>query len=85
MTEQDEQIKTEEMLVALGSVAAPAAALDYDCSPITGGCTPRASQPSAFDAPYPPVVYVPPLPRTCPLDGPGAWSCERRDRGDRRR
>jgi hypothetical protein len=63
----------------------PALALDYNCSPMTGGCTPRASQPSVFDPPYPPVVYVPPWPRSCPLDGPGAWTCERRDRGERRR
>ena len=76
-------------LVTLGSVAAPAFALDYSCSPLTGGCTPRASQPSAFD---PPTVYYPPQlawPRTCPIDGPAAWSCDtrervRRDRGERR-
>jgi hypothetical protein len=62
--------------------AAPALALDYNCSPLTGGCVPRASQP-VFDPPYPPVVYVPPWPRSCPLDGPGAWSCDTRERRDR--
>ena len=74
-------------LVALAT--GPAFGLDYSCSPMTGGCTPRASQPSAFDSPS---IYYPPQrawPRMCPLDGPGAWSCDtrervRRDRGDRR-
>ena len=42
--------------------AAPALALDYNCSPMTGGCTPRASQPSAFDSPYP-STYVPRIDR----------------------
>jgi hypothetical protein len=66
------------MLVALA--AGTANALDYDCSPLTGGCTPRASLPSArFDSPA--TIYYPPSPRsTCPLDGPGAWTCDR-DRG----
>jgi hypothetical protein len=76
------------MLVALA--AAPALALEYSCSPLTGGCVPRASQPSAFDSPS---IYYPPQrgwQRTCPLDGPGAWTCDRdrervrRDRGDKR-
>jgi hypothetical protein len=37
-------------------VPASAVALDYNCSPLTGGCTPRSSQPSYID---PPTVYVP--------------------------
>jgi hypothetical protein len=70
-------------LVALAT--GPAFGLDYSCSPMTGGCTPRASQPSAFDSPYP-STYVPPWPRSCPLDGPGAWSCDRdRERRSGRR
>jgi len=66
------------------AMIAPAAALDYDCSPLTGGCVPRASQPSAFDSPYP-STYVPPWPRSCPLDGPSAWSRDTRERVRRRR
>jgi hypothetical protein len=31
------------MLAALVALTTPALALDYDCSPLTGGCTPRAS------------------------------------------
>ena len=66
------------MLAACMALATPESALDYNCSPLTGGCTPRASQPSAFDSP----VYYPPQrawPRSCPLDGPGAWTCDRRE------
>jgi hypothetical protein len=72
-------------LIALVALTAPANALDYDCSPLTGGCTPRASQPSAFD---PPTVYYPSQrawPRACPLDGRGAWTCDRRERERRDR
>jgi hypothetical protein len=47
------------MLAACIALAAPAFALDYDCSPLTGGCVPRASQPSVFDSPYPRSNYVP--------------------------
>jgi hypothetical protein len=82
----------KKIIAALVAVlATPALALDYDCSPLTGGCVPRASQPSAFDSP---AIYYPPQrawPRSCPLDGPSAWTCdtrrdrERRDRTDRRR
>jgi hypothetical protein len=63
-------------LIALVALATPAHALDYDCSPLTGGCTPRASQSSAwFDCP---TIYRPPPPRsTCPIDGPGALTCDR--------
>jgi hypothetical protein len=66
-------------------LATPALALDYDCSPLTGACVP-ASPPSSVP---PPIVYAPQRvwPRTCPLDGPGAWDCnrshERRDHHDR--
>jgi hypothetical protein len=72
--------------VLAAMLATPAHALDYDCSPLTGACTPRGSQPSAFDQPtvnYPPRVW----PRTCPLDGPGAWTCrrDRKDHDDQRR
>jgi hypothetical protein len=69
------------LMIAIALLTTPALALDYNCSPLTGGCTPRGSQPSAFD---PPVYYPPRIePRTCPLDGPGAWSCERRRGGKR--
>ena len=43
-------------LAALVALTSPAFGLDYNCSPMTGGCVPRASQPSAFDSP----VYYPP-------------------------
>jgi hypothetical protein len=43
------------LLTICAVLTAPAVALDYDCSPLTGGCTPRASQPSVFDSP----VYYP--------------------------
>jgi hypothetical protein len=74
------------IIAACLALTSPAFALDYDCSPLTGGCTPRASQPSAFDSTT--RVYGPQRawPRSCALDGPGAWSCNtqervRRDRG----
>jgi hypothetical protein len=73
------------MLTACMALAAPAHALDYSCSPLTGGCIPLASQPSVFDPPYPPVVYVPPWPRSCPIDGPRAWTCDTQDRVRRNR
>jgi hypothetical protein len=71
------------MLAALVAVLAPtpASSLDYDCSPFTGGCVPRASgQPSWFDSPA--TIYYPPSPRPrlCPIDGPSAWTCDRRER-----
>jgi hypothetical protein len=69
----------KKIIAALVALTSPAFALDYDCSPLTGGCTPRASQPSVFDQP----VYYPPRiePRTCTLDGPVARSCDTRERG----
>jgi hypothetical protein len=51
-------MRTLLTICAVLAMTVPATALDYDCSPITGGCTPRASQPSAFDSPYP-STYVP--------------------------
>jgi len=68
------QIAIATLFVAL---ATPAHALEYDCSPLTGACTPRASPLSVFDGSSP-IVFVQPWPRTCPLDGPGAWSCNRK-------
>jgi hypothetical protein len=74
------KIITTAVVTLLVALATPALALDYSCSPLTGGCTPRASQPSAFDSPVyrpqPRVVW----PSSCPLDGPGAWSCDTRER-----
>ena len=65
------------------ALLAPAAhANEYDVSPYTGAIYPRSSYepPSA-------VIIVPPraFPHTCPLDGPGAWSCDRKHRHLRRR
>jgi hypothetical protein len=74
-------MKTLLAICAVLAMSVPAAALDYNCSPLTGGCTPRASQPSAFDSPYAPV-YVPR--ERCLFEG----RCDRervRDRGERRR
>jgi hypothetical protein len=73
------------IIVALVTLATPALALGYDCSPYTGACVPRASPPSVFDDE--PTYYAPRgvWPRTCPLDGPGAWNCGNRNRRDRRR
>jgi hypothetical protein len=79
----------KKIVAALVALAAqPAFALDYSCSPLTGACTPIGSQPSAFDSPA--IVYPPQRvwPSTCPLDGPGAWTCDTRrdrERRDRRR
>jgi hypothetical protein len=81
---------TAALCVAL---TAPAFGLDYDCSPLTGACVPTSPPPPSYDRPS---VYIKPAypaqrvwPRTCPLDGPGAWECtsrerERRDKGDKR-
>jgi hypothetical protein len=73
----------KKIIVALVALTSPAFALDYDCSPMTGGCTPRASQPSVFDPPYP-STYVPR--DRCTLVGPSAWTCDRdrERRGGRR-
>jgi hypothetical protein len=72
-------ILTAAMWLAL---SASAHALDYQCSPLTGACVPASSPPSSYDQPT--TIFVPqPWPRTCPLDGPGAFSCDRRER-DRR-
>jgi len=73
------------MLAVLVALATrPAVALDYDCSPLTGGCTPRASQPSAFDSPM--IVYAPGPPPSLDAGGPGRdRDRARRDRTERRR
>jgi hypothetical protein len=70
--------RTAIIAAALVALTSPAFGLDYDCSPLTGGCTPRASQPSAFDSPM--IVYAPrPLP-SLDAGGPG-----RADRDQARR
>ena len=61
---------------AIAALATPAFANDYEVSPYTGAIYPRSSS-ERYD---PPLVYIPPRhvwPRTCPLDGPGAWECKR--------
>jgi hypothetical protein len=44
-------------IIAALALSSPAAA-DYSCSPLTGGCVPIASQPSAFDSRYPVPAYA---------------------------
>jgi hypothetical protein len=61
-------MKRTTIIAALVALATPANALDYNCSPLTGGCTPRATPQPWFDSPA--IVYPPsPRPSTCPLDG----------------
>jgi hypothetical protein len=79
--------RTIAALAMLLALTAPALADGYSCSPLTQACVPLASPPSYID-PYPPVVVAPPpWPRTCPIDGPDAFSCgrERERPRDRKR
>jgi hypothetical protein len=72
------------ILLTVAVLATPALALDYDCSPITGACVP--SPPSSVYVP-PPIVYAPQRvwPRTCPIDGEGAWQCNQPRERERRK
>ena len=64
------------------TVASPALALEYNCSPITGGCVPISSQPSYIDGPS--TWYVPPQQRIW-LRGCRVWDCSSERDHQRRR